>query len=147
MTKKGAAKKRTAKKAATKKASRKRTPHQRAEAELTQYGLSLPETDIAPGWGEGVTRYFRVRGKGFAVFGDKDEASDALTLIFKLPISAEMAQSLPFVRESKGWHKQHNWIIAHFGPEDDILAEMDTLRAWMKQSYIAMAPKKLGKAV
>jgi len=131
----------------SKKASSKQTPHQRAEAELTKYALSLPETDIAPGWGGGVTRYFRVRGKGFAVFGDKDEPADALTLIFKLPISAEMAQTLPFVRESKGWFKQHNWVVAHFGPDDDILAERDTLKAWMKQSYIAMAPKKLGRTI
>ncbi len=58
-----------------------------------------------------------------------------------------MAQTLYFVRESKGWYKQHDWIIAHFGPDDDILAELDTLKAWMKQSYIAMAPKKLGKAI
>lgn len=123
----------------------KKTPHQRAEAELTRYALSLPETDLAPGWN--VTRYLRVRGKGFAVFGDKDEPPDALTIIVKLPISAEMAQTLPFVRESKGWYKQHNWVIAHFGPDDDILAEMETLRAWLKQSYIAMAPKKLGRAL
>ncbi len=38
------------------------TPHQRAEAELTAYGLTLPETDVVPGWR--VTRYMRVRGKG-----------------------------------------------------------------------------------
>ena len=125
--------------------SKKQTQHQRAEAELTRYALSLPETDVAPGWG--VTRYLRVCGKGFAVFGDKDEPLDALTIVVKLPISAEMAQALPFVRESKGWYKQHDWVIAHFGPEDDILAEMDTLKAWLKQSYIAMAPKRLGKAV
>jgi YjbR len=123
----------------------RQTPHQRAEAELTQYGLSFPETDAAPGWT--VTRCLRVRKKMFAVFGETGETLDALTLIFKLPISAEMAQTLSFVRESRGWYKQHNWVIAHFGPADDILAEMETLRAWLKQSYLAMAPKKLAKLV
>jgi hypothetical protein len=121
------------------------TPHQQAEAELTAYGLSLPETDVAPGWN--VTRYMRVRGKGFAVFGDRDEPDDQLTITLKLPISFEMIQDLPFVRESRGWHRQHQWAIVHFDPDDDILAELDTLKGWMRQSYVAMAPKKLGRAV
>jgi hypothetical protein len=121
------------------------TPHQRAEADLTRLGLSWPETDVVPGIPP--TRYMRVAGKGFAVFGGKGEAEDALTLIVKLPVSAEMVQQLYYVRESKGWYKQHDWVIAHFGPDDDILAELDTLKAWLKQSYIAMAPKRLGRMV
>ncbi len=66
------------------------TPAQRAEAELTAFGLSLPETDIAPGFG--TTRYMRVAGKGFAVFGDRAETADDFTLTVKLPISAEIGQ-------------------------------------------------------
>ena len=121
------------------------TSHQRAEAELTGYGLSLPETDVVPGWS--VTRYMRVRGKGFAIFGDKGEPLDELTIIVKLPISVEMVGDLYFVRESRGWYKQHDWVIAHFNPEDDTLAELDTLKAWMKQSYVAIAPKRLGRMI
>lgn len=119
------------------------TPHQQAEAELTAYALALPETDLAPGWTD--TRYLRVRGKGFAVFGDKGEARDALTLTVKLPISYEMIQDLPFVRQGSPWYRQNRWAIAHFGPEDDILSEMDTLKGWLRQSYVAMAPKRLGR--
>jgi len=121
------------------------TPHQHVEAELTAFGLALPETDVVPGWGP--TRYMRVKTKGFAVFGDKGEADDALTMIVKLPIAAEMVQQLYFVREGSGWFKQHNWVIAHFDPDDDILAELGTLKAWLKQSYVAMAPKRLGRLV
>jgi hypothetical protein len=119
------------------------TPHQRAEAVLTAYGLTLPETDVAQGWN--VTRTLRVKGRMFAIFGDKGEPADALTVIVKLPISVEMVQHLYFVRESRGWYKQHDWVIAHFGPHDDILAEIDTLEGWLKQSYEAMAPKRLGR--
>ena len=122
-----------------------KTAHQHVEAELTALGLSLPETDLTPGWG--VTRYLRVRGKGFAVFGAKDEPRDALTLIFKLPLSALMAAELPFVREGSDWYKRNDWVIAHFGPDDDIRAEIETLRYWLKQSYVAVAPKKLGRLV
>jgi hypothetical protein len=81
------------------------------------------------------------------VFGEEAEPLDALTTIMKLPISAEMAAELPFVRPARGWYKQHNWVTAHFGPDDDILAELDTLTGWLKQSYIAIAPKTLGRTL
>lgn len=119
------------------------TPHERAEAELTAYGLTFPETIAGLGWVP--TRALYVRKKMFAVFGAKAEPLDALTLIMKLPISAEIAEELYFVRPARGWYKQHSWIIAHFGPEDDVLAEMATLKGWLKQSYLAIAPKKLGR--
>jgi hypothetical protein len=119
------------------------TPHQSAEAELTSFGLTFPETTSGPGWT--ITRALYVRKKMFAVFGAKGEPLDALTLLMKLPISAEMAEELPFVRPARGWFKQHNWVTAHFGPEDDVLAEMDTLKGWLKQSYVAVAPKALGR--
>ncbi len=54
------------------------TPHMRAEAELTAYGLTLPEAYVAPGFGP--TRFLEVRRKGFAVFGDKGEPETALTI-------------------------------------------------------------------
>jgi hypothetical protein len=119
------------------------TPHQKAEKALTAYGLTLPETTVGPGWQ--TTRALYVRKKMVCVFGDKDQAPDELSIIVKLPVSAEMVQQLYFVMESKGWWKQHDWVRARFGPDDDILAELDTLKAWIRQSYIAVAPKKLGK--
>jgi len=119
------------------------TPHQRAEAELTKLGLTFPETTAGPAWPPARGLY--VRKKMFAVFGAKAEPRDALTIILKLPVSAEMAEELPFVRPARGWFKQHNWVTAHFGPDDDVFAEMDTLKGWLKQSYIAVAPKKLGR--
>lgn len=119
-------------------------PHQQAEAELTAFGLTFPEAETSPGWS--VTRALRIRGRSmFAVFGDKGEAEDSLTIIVKLPVSFEMVQDLPFVRESRGWFRQHQWAIAHFGPDDDILAELPTLKAWLRQSYLAVAPKFLGR--
>lgn len=119
-----------------------KTPHQRAEAELTAHGLKFPETSSGPAWD--ITRALYVRKKMFAVFGAKGEGRDALTIL-KLPISAEMAEGLSFVRPARGWYKQHNWVTAHFGADDDVSAEMETLKGWLKQSYVAVAPKKLGR--
>lgn len=121
------------------------TPHLRAEAELTAYGLGLPETHVAQGWS--VTRTLRVKDRLFAIFGDKGEPQDHLTIILKLPVSIEMIQDLYFVRESRGWYRMHDWAVAHFGPDDDILGELPTLKGWMVQSYVAVAPKKLGRLV
>ena len=81
----------------------------------------------------------------FFVFGDRGEEDNELTMIVKLPISAEMVRDVSFVRESTGWYKQHDWVIAHFDAEDEILAELPTLKGWMLQSYCAMAPKRLAK--
>lgn len=124
------------------------TPYGQAEAELLAYGLSLPETDLAPPRRDADPfRYLRVAGKGFAWFGGRDEHPDELILTVKLPISAEMVAGLPFVQESSGWHKRNNWVTARFGPEDDALAEMETLKAWMRQSYLAVAPRRLARQV
>lgn len=122
-----------------------KTPHKRAEAELTAYGLTLPETTVAHGWA--MTRNLRVKDRMFAIFGDKAQPRDELTFITKLPISFEMVRELYFVRESRGWYRQHNWVIAHFGPDDDITAELDTLKAWLRQSYRAMATKRLARLI
>ena len=121
------------------------TPHEQAEAELTAHGLSLPETHLARGWA--FTRNLRVRDRMFAIFGDKAQPRDQLTFIVKLPISFEMVQGLWFVRESKGWYRQHDWVITHFGPDEDVLGELDTLKAWLRQSYVAQAPKVLARRV
>lgn len=121
------------------------TLHQRAEAELIAYGLTLPETDVVP-WASAGSQYMRVRGKGFAVFGHEASA-DELRIVLKLPISYEMIQDLPFVRPSKGWNHQHRWATVFFEAGKDPLSEMETLKGWLRQSYRAMAPKKLGLLV
>jgi hypothetical protein len=120
-------------------------PHKRSEKELTSFGLKIPETSAGPGWP--TTRAACFRKETFFVFGDRHEPEAALTVITKLPVSAEIVQDLSFVRESQGWFGQHDWVIARFEPDDDILAEMPTLRAWRTQSQCAVAPKKFARLV
>jgi len=122
-----------------------KAPIVRAETQLTAFGLTLPETSAAPGWPPTRALYFRK--KMFFVFGDRKELPGHLTMIMKLPVSAGMVQDLYFVQESKGWFRQHNWVIARFGPDDDIMAEIDTLKGWLVQSYCAITPKKLARQV
>jgi hypothetical protein len=122
-----------------------KSPIARAEAQLTAFGLTLPETSAALGWPPTRALYFRK--KMFFVFGDRKEQPGHLTMIMKLPVSAGMIQDLYFVQESKGWFRQHNWVIARFGPDDDIMAEIETLKGWLVQSYCAITPKKLARQV
>lgn len=122
-----------------------RSPHRKAEADLIRFGLTLPETETAA-W-IAPMRELKVRGKTFCIFGAKDEPDDALTLTMKLPVSAGMIEDLPFVLPSSGWMKQHNWVRAYFGPGDDISGNLETLKGWLVQSYVAVAPKRLSRQV
>lgn len=126
-----------------------KTPHQRAEEELTQFALSLPDTDVVPGWSkdDDRTRYLRVRKKGFGFFGEKGEMEDTFSMTVKLPMAYEMVVDLPFVKEGSPWYRRNKWITAYFGPDDDVFAELETLKGWLIQSYAAVAPKKLGQGV
>jgi hypothetical protein len=121
----------------------KLTPHQKAEAALTAYGLTLPEATA--GLWIPPARQLLVKGKTFCIFGAKGEPLDALTIVVKLPLSAEMVQDLSFVREARGWYKQHHWVTAHFGADDDIAGEVELLKGWLLQSWRAIAPKRLVK--
>lgn len=125
------------------------TPHQRAERELTAFALSLPETDVVPGWGkdDDRTRYLRVKCKGFGFFGEKGETDHTFSMTVKLPGAYDMVLHLPFVKEGSPWYRRNKWVTAHFGPDDDVLAEIGTLKGWLVQSYAAVAPKKLGQSV
>ena len=126
-----------------------KTPHQRAEQELTRFALSLPETDVVPGWGkdDDRTRYLRVRKKGFGFFGEKGETDETFSMTVKLPTAYEMIQHLYFVHEGSDWYRRNKWAVARFGPEDDVMAELETLKGWLVQSYVAVAPKALGRRV
>ncbi len=79
-----------------------------------------------------MTPTLRVWTRSFVVFDETSEPDDALTLIIKLPISAPVMQDLSFSRESKGCYKQHDWVIAYFGLQDDVVDEIATLRCWLK---------------
>jgi hypothetical protein len=115
------------------------TPHQRTGKDLTSSGLTMPAPSAGPGWPP--TRALYIRKKMFFVSGDRRQPQGALTMIMKLPVSAEMARDLKFMPESRGWSSQHDWVIAGFGSEDDIRAEISTPKAWMAQSDCAVVPQ------
>jgi hypothetical protein len=125
---------------------KKQSPLDRAEAELTAFGLTLPETSHGLGWVPTRALYFRK--KMFFVFGDRNELPGHLTMIMKLPISAEMVRDLPFVQESKGWFLQTQLGDHAIWPRQPHPARNRAPEGlgWV-QSFCAITPKKIAREV
>ena len=106
------------------------------ESQLRNYALDYPEAHEDFPWGE---RAIKVRGKGFIFMrATKDE----LTLSVKLPQSRDIAIDLPFTEPTHYGMGKYGWVTAHVKPKD---APIDLLKAWIDESYRAVAPKRLVK--
>jgi predicted DNA-binding protein (MmcQ/YjbR family) len=106
-----------------------------AEAELREYGLSLPEAYEEFPWGE---RALKVRKKVF-VFMRRDDAH--LGLSVKLTQSHGEASVLPFASPTGYGLGRAGWVTVRFEAGETPLT--DLLRRWILESYRAIAPKRL----
>src|SRR2546428_6470302 len=114
-------------------------PRRRAAALLREFALAFPEAREDFPWGE---RVVKVRGKVFVFLGH-DEGD--LGLSVKLPRSGMLALSLPFASPTGYGLGKAGWVTARFGSREK--APLDLLRAWIDESYRAVAPKKLVAAL
>ena len=112
-----------------------RTPlpseHHRTEQALRAYALRLHDTAA---WGK---RFVRVRGK---IFVSLEVTADTLTVAVKLPVSSEMALTLPFASPSDRVLGAAGWVTARFRKGDH--PPLELLKEWIAQSYRAVAPTK-----
>jgi len=106
-----------------------------AEATLREIAIAYPETHEDFPWGE---RAIKVRGKTF-LFMRGEETQ--LSLSVKLPSSRDLAIDLPFAKPTAYGLGKSGWVTATFGADDDV--PLDLLKAWLDESYRAVAPKKL----
>jgi predicted DNA-binding protein (MmcQ/YjbR family) len=109
------------------------------ELELRDYSLTFPEATEDSPWGH---RAMKVRAKTFVFLGGEKNASE-LSLSVKLPQSRDMANDLPFAEPTGYGLGKSGWITARFTKVSDV--PMDLLKAWIAESYRAIAPKKLVK--
>jgi predicted DNA-binding protein (MmcQ/YjbR family) len=111
-----------------------------AEKRLIDYGLTFPEATLDHPWGHDA---LKVKGKMFATFGGEIGEKGVFTMSVKLPVSSEMALTLPWVQPSRYGLAKSGWVTAQVkaGANFDI----DTMKGWIEQSYRAVAPKKLAK--
>ena len=107
-------------------------------ASLRKFALGLPEATEDFPWGDRVAK---VKGKIFVSLGLDPVKGSGMTLTVKLPASSEAALDLPFVKPTGYGLGKSGWVTATFGPSDHPPA--DILKAWIVESYRAVAPKRL----
>jgi predicted DNA-binding protein (MmcQ/YjbR family) len=129
-----------AKKAAAKKPVKAPASVKTAEKALIKYALTFPEAVLEHPWGHDAVK---VKGKMFATFGGEIGEAGELSMTVKLPVSAEMALSLPWVESTGYGLGKSGWVTARVRHAKDL--DLETMKGWIGQSYRAVAPKGLVK--
>ena len=111
------------------------------ELELRDFAMTYPETTEDHPWGH---RAIKVKGKTFVFLGGDKEVKE-LSLSVKLPNSRDMAVDLPFASPTAYGLGKSGWVSARFSKIADV--PVDMLKAWIDESYRAIAPKKLVKGL
>ena len=111
-----------------------------AEAELIAYAAAFPGAWEDHPWDHTV---MKVGAKIFVFFGGAAMPDDVLSVTVKLPISYEMALTLPYMKGAGHGLWKAGWaqLTQHSGDDVDLV----TIRGWIDQSFRAVAPKKLVK--
>ena len=113
-----------------------------AEAALIAFAARMPQAWEDHPWDHTV---LKVGKKVFVFFGGAASPPGQLSVTVKLPISYEMALTLPCVRPAGHGLWKGGWAQLTQSDGDDI--DLETLKGWIVQSYKAVASKKLGKLV
>ncbi len=111
------------------------------ESELRDYAMTFPEAHEDFPWGHIAVK---VKGKAFVFLGGAESPKE-LSLTVKLPSSRDMAVDLPFAEPTGYGLGKSGWVSASFTKASEV--PMDLLRAWIDESYRAIAPKKLVKSL
>jgi predicted DNA-binding protein (MmcQ/YjbR family) len=129
---------------------RKKSPH--PSAELRMFALSLPGAHEDFPWGERVAK---VGKKVFVFLGHDDDARQRASpakrehigepgsfgISVKLPQSGKKALQRGFASPTDYGLGSKGWVSLRFRAGEN--APMEELKAWIEESYRAIAPKKL----
>jgi predicted DNA-binding protein (MmcQ/YjbR family) len=113
-----------------------------AENELIAFASTFPQAWEDHPWEHTV---LKVGKKVFVFFGGAAGQPDELSVTVKLPISYEMALTLPYVSPAGHGLWKGGWATLSQRTGEDF--DLDMVRAWIVQSYRAVAPKKLSNLV
>ena len=105
---------------------------------LREFALSFPGATEDFPWGERVAK---VKGKVFVFLGADPARGGPIGLSVKLPESGRDALDLPFAKPTGYGLGKAGWVSARFEPKDD--PPLEILKGWIRESYRAVAPKKL----
>jgi len=109
-------------------------------AKVREIALAYPETTEEHPWGETA---IKVRGKIFVFIGNE---GDAPNFSVKLPSTGMQALALPFAAPTHYGMGKHGWVTITI-PKRVTRAFEAQVAEWVRESYVAVAPKKLGRAV
>jgi predicted DNA-binding protein (MmcQ/YjbR family) len=107
---------------------------------LRDYALTFPEAHEDHPWDHLA---IKVRKKMFLILAGEELHEGKLNVTVKLPISGEMALTLPYVEPTGYGLGRSGWVTAMIGSKDK--ADLAMLKDWIGQSYRAVAPKTLVK--
>ena len=113
-----------------------------AEAQLIAFAATFPQAWEDHPWGHTV---MKVGKKVFVFFGGEAHPQDELWVTVKLPVSYDMALTLPYMRPAGHGLWRGGWAQLVQPRGDDF--DLTTIRGWIDQSYRAVAPKKLAKLI
>jgi predicted DNA-binding protein (MmcQ/YjbR family) len=103
---------------------------------LKEFGLAYPEAHSKSPWPGHDD--LAVRNKTFAYLSAEGEP---LSISCKLPLTGQMALTLPFAKPTGYGLGKSGWVTATFGPKE--APPLDLLKDWIDESYRVQAPKKL----
>jgi predicted DNA-binding protein (MmcQ/YjbR family) len=127
--------KKAAKKASKGKSKKSATAGAKAEAALRAYALAFPGAVEEFPWGD---RVMKVNKKVFVFMGTHE---GGLAMSTKLPRSASIALTLPFASPTRYGLGKSGWVTALFAKNEK--PPLEIMRAWIEESYRAIAPAKL----
>jgi predicted DNA-binding protein (MmcQ/YjbR family) len=103
----------------------------------------LPEAWKDTPWGEVG---YKVGKKLFLITFDGEWKGERfISLSMKLPVSVDEALAEDFASPTGYNLGKSGWVTCKFRPDDELPVEQ--LIAWVRESYVAIAPKKLGRLV
>ena len=123
---------------ATKKSKRPPADLRKVSRALREYALSFPEATEDFPWGERVAK---VKGKVFVFLGTDPVPGAPMGFSVKLPESGADALDLPFTKPTGYGLGKSGWVSATFEPGDE--PPLEILKGWIRESYRAVAPRKL----
>jgi predicted DNA-binding protein (MmcQ/YjbR family) len=115
-------------------------PAKEAERRLIAFSAQMPGAWEDHPWEHTV---MKVGKKVFVFFGGAASGPDELSVTVKLPISYEMALTLPYMKPAGHGLWKGGW--AQLRQETGDYIDLQTIEGWILQSYRAVAPKKLVK--
>jgi predicted DNA-binding protein (MmcQ/YjbR family) len=116
--------------------ARTKTPTDTVLEQLRAFGLSYPGAHLKSPWPGHLD--LAVKDKTFAYLSVPGEP---FSIGCKLPHSSGLALALPFAQPTPYGLGKSGWVTAD--PPEDMAIPLELFKAWIDESYRALAPKKL----